>query len=127
MYMRSHKRILLIEDDLTQQFAEKELLVREGFNVDAACDGSDGLCLYFYYHYDLVLLDIGLPDISGFEVARKIRAYEHARKKTPVAIIALTATPDEYPLDRFLAAGIDEIFDKPVNCEHLDPFFENKN
>lgn len=124
MYMRSDKKILLIEDNLTAQFAERELLIRAGFNVDSASDGTDGLSLFFYYHYDLVLLDIGLPDISGFEVARKMRAFERARKKDPAPILALTATPDEYPLERFLASGIDEIFNKPVNSDSLDPFLD---
>jgi DNA-binding response OmpR family regulator len=126
MYLRSEKRILLIEDNLMTHFATKELLTHAGFNVDGACDGTDGLSLYVYYKYDLVLLDIGLPDINGFEVARKIRAFEHSRNKTPVEIIALTATPDEYPLQLFTAAGINRVFNKPINTDSLDPIFTDK-
>lgn len=123
MYMRSEKKILLIEDNLMAQFAERALLTHAGFNVDAACDGTDAICLYRYYQYDLVLLDIGLPDINGFEVARKIREFERARKKKPVAIVALTATPDEYPMHFFTTAGINHIFCKPIDVDSLDPIF----
>ncbi|MFA6037766.1 MAG: response regulator [Legionellales bacterium] len=126
MYTRSQKKILLIEDDIMVQFAERELLDHAGFNVDAACDGSDGLSLYRYYHYDMVLLDINLPDISGFEVARLIREFEHARKKKPVEIIALTATPDKYPPHLFTAAGINRVFNKPIDADSLDPIFTDK-
>ncbi|MGA2654994.1 MAG: response regulator [Gammaproteobacteria bacterium] len=127
MYLRSEKRILLIEDNLTAHFAAKELLTHAGFNVDGACDGTDGLSLYCYYKYDLVLLDMGLPDISGFEVARKIRAFERARNKKPIEIIALTVTPDEYPLALFTAAGINHVFNKPIDAESLDPIFIDKS
>ncbi len=85
MYMRSNKKILLIEDNLVAQFAAKQLLIHAGFNVDAACDGTDGVNLYRYYRYDLVILDIGLPDMKGYEVAKKLR---HMHKK--ITLIAVT-------------------------------------
>lgn len=125
MYTRSHKKILLIDDDIMAQFAARELLDHAGFNVDAACDGTDGVNLYRYYHYDMVLLDIHLPDISGFEVARLIRQFEQARKKSPVPIIAVSAMPDEYPSQRYQQAGIDQVFAKPIEPDRLDPIFMN--
>jgi CheY-like chemotaxis protein len=125
--MRSNKRILLIEDNLIALFAARELLKHAGFTVDAACDGTDGVNLYRYYHYDLVLLDIGLPDINGFDVAKRIRKLEQEHHKTPVEIVALSATSDEYSPQRYEEAGINRVFNKPIRSDLLEPIFKDKN
>jgi CheY-like chemotaxis protein len=125
--MRSLRKILLIEDNLVAQFAAKQLLVHAGFNVDAACDGKDGIHLYRYYHYDMVILDIGLPDMSGFEVAKKIRKLEQEQHKPPVEIVALTAMADQYPAIQYQQSGIDRIFGKPLQDEMIQPIFKDKN
>lgn len=123
MYMRSNKRILLIEDNLVAQFAAKQLLIYAGFHVDAACDGTDGLSLYRYYRYDMVIVDIGLPDISGFEVARQIRKLEQEYNKTPIEIIALSASADDYPQQQYQQSGINRILSKPLKDKMLGPIF----
>lgn len=112
--MEADKRILLIEDNPIAQMAAKNLLMHAGFAVDAAGDGTDGIYLYRYFHYDVIILDIGLPDINGFEVAKRIRQYEKESHKTPIQIIALSASIDEYPQQAYKNAGINQVVSKPL-------------
>jgi CheY-like chemotaxis protein len=72
------------------------------------------LCYFEKHYYDLIILDIGLPDISGFEVARRIRASEASQNKQPVPIIALTAHLDHKNNSDFLEAGIQTVVSKPL-------------
>jgi DNA-binding response OmpR family regulator len=72
------------------------------------------LCYFEKHYYDLIILDIGLPDISGFEVARRIRASEALQNKQPVPIIALTAHLDHKNNSDFLEAGIQTVISKPL-------------
>lgn len=120
MYKRATKKILLIEDNLLAQFAAKELLTHAGFSVDVADDGTDGVNLYRYYDYDLVILDIGLPDITGFEVAKRIRVLEKKALKPPAQIVALSASPHEYAAYKYKQAGINCVLGKPLKNAMLD-------
>ena len=67
------KKILIIEDDLNIQTLEKDYLEANSFSVKTASNGTDGLQLALNEEFDLILLDIMLPEIDGLEICRKIR------------------------------------------------------
>ena len=83
------KKILVIDDEWKIRKLIKDYLVREGYSVDEAGDGEEGLELFFKNHYDIVILDIMMPKIDGWSVCRKIR------EESQVPIIMLTARADE--------------------------------
>lgn len=107
------QRILVIEDNPDISRVVQYELEQAGFGVLAASDGISGLTLAREEHPDLVILDLGLPDIEGAEVTRRLR------KSGSVPIIILTALDS---LDRKLAlleAGADDYMTKPFHPEEL--------
>lgn len=107
-------RVLLVEDDKIVQKVHKVMLERLGCEVDVAENSFCALDL-FSRGYDIVLLDIGLPGVSGLEVATEIRKREGTSKHTP--IIAITAFGQEEDKKNCLAVGIDEVAIKPLSFE----------
>ncbi|MCG6871065.1 MAG: response regulator transcription factor [Gammaproteobacteria bacterium] len=107
-------RLLVVEDeqDLREQLGDR--LRQEGFAVDAAADGRDGLHLGCEYPIDLAVVDIGLPDINGVELIRRLRAAE---RRFPVLI--LTARNSWQEKVQGLEAGADDYLTKPFHMEEL--------
>ena len=108
------KRILVIEDELDIRNFLKELLIDEGYTVQTAEDGIEGLTLLKKAEPDLVVLDLGLPKMSGESVLVEIRKkYPHI----PVIIVtAWDTTPD---IIRGLSMGADDYIPKPFNADEL--------
>ncbi|MCY9697745.1 response regulator transcription factor [Paenibacillus alginolyticus] len=107
------KRILLIEDEKNLvRFIQLEL-EHEAFEVQTAYDGKTGLELALQDHWDLILLDIMLPELNGIEVCRRIRAA----KKTP--ILMLTARDSVVDRVSGLDSGADDYMPKPFAIEEL--------
>lgn len=107
-------RVLHIEDDAATAQSVELMMKSEGLNVYRAEDGEEGVDLASIYDYDLILLDLGLPDISGHEVLRRIRA---ARVKTPVMIVS--GQSDVETKVRTLDAGADDYLVKPFHKDEL--------
>ena len=105
--------LLFIEDDDAIRLALKLALEDEGYAVREAPDGASGLAAFAESEPDLVLLDLRLPDISGFEVCRSLRA------NSIVPIIIVTAQTDTYDLVAGLEAGADDYVMKPVVPKEL--------
>ncbi len=121
-------RILVIEDDVNISEMLERWLRELHFTVFTAGDGLEGLSLFQEHRPQLVLLDIAMPVMNGFEVASEIRRMEQAegrRGHTP--IIVLTAYSQSYFMSVGSAVGIDSYFTKPVGLEqlasHIDGFF----
>jgi two-component system, cell cycle response regulator CtrA len=76
-------RVLLIEDDCATAHSIELMLKSEGFNVYTTDLGEEGIDLGKVYDYDIILLDLNLPDMSGFEVLRSLRV---SKVKTPILI-----------------------------------------
>ena len=113
-------RILLIEDEIL--FAEliKEALNEEGYIVDIANDGENGLWHALNNDYNLILLDLGLPDIDGMELCSKIR------KACPdVIIFILSARGKLFDRVKALDIGADDYLTKPFQLEELLPESEH--
>jgi DNA-binding response OmpR family regulator len=105
--------LLFIEDDDHIRLALSMALEDEGYEVVQAANGSRGLALFDEHEVDLVLLDLRLPDISGFDVCRALRA------KSIVPIIVVTAQTDTHDLVAGLEAGADDYVTKPVVAKEL--------
>jgi two-component system cell cycle response regulator CtrA len=80
-----HMRVLLIEDDSATAQSIELMLKSENFNVYSTDLGEDGVEIGKLYDYDIILLDLNLPDISGYEVMRTLRV---AKVKTPILILS---------------------------------------
>ena len=105
--------LLFIEDDRDIRAALRLALEDEGYKVLEANDGVTGLKTFLTETVDLVLLDLRLPDLSGFDVCRELRS------KSLVPIIMVTAQTDTHDLVAGLEAGADEYVTKPVVAKEL--------
>lgn len=109
-------KILLVEDNDMNRDMLSRRLSRRGYTIVTALDGQAALDLVASAAPDLVLLDMSLPVIDGWEVARRLKA--DARTRT-VPVIALTAHAMAADRERALAAGCDDFDTKPVDLERL--------
>lgn len=106
--------ILLIDDDQALSELLCEYLTAEGFNVEAAFTGSDGLNMASDKHYQLIILDVMLPHMNGIEVLKRMR---QANIQTP--ILMLTAKGDDVDRILGLELGADDYVPKPCNPREL--------
>jgi two-component system cell cycle response regulator CtrA len=107
-------RVLLIEDEPTTATAIELTLTTEGFNVYSTDLGEEGLDLGKLYDYDIILLDLNLPDMHGYDVLKKLRT---ARVQTPVLIISGIGEMDSKL--RSFGYGADDYVTKPFHREEL--------
>ena len=107
-------RILLAEDNLVNQAFAQLILKREGHAVTTASNGHEALELLAKARYDLVLMDVRMPELDGVETTRRIRAREHGVLDPDVPIIAMTAHSQRGDRERFLEAGMDDYISKPM-------------
>jgi DNA-binding response OmpR family regulator len=103
-------RVLVVEDERRMAAALQRGLQAEGFAVDLAHDGEDGLHLARQGEYDVVVLDIMLPKLSGYNVCKQLRAEENW-----VPILMLSAKDGEYDLADGLDLGADDYLTKPFS------------
>ena len=107
-------RVLLVEDDTTTANSITMMLGSEGFVCDATDLGEDGLEIGQLYDYDIIILDLMLPDIDGYEVLRRFRA---ARVETPILILSGLTNPDEKI--KGFGFGADDYLTKPFDKGEL--------
>ena len=106
-------RVLLAEDNVFTRSALAKLLERHGMAVDAVSNGSEAVALYGQANYAAVLMDCQMPEMDGYEAARRIREVEKGLgRRTPV--IAITALTMAGECLRCYAAGMDDYLIKPV-------------
>src|SRR6201996_879263 len=107
-------RVLLVEDDTSVAKSIELMLQAEGFIVDTTDLGEDGLEIGKIYDYDIIILDLMLPDLDGYEVLRRLRA---AKIKTPILILSGLTAPDQKI--KGLGYGADDYLTKPFNKGEL--------
>jgi two-component system cell cycle response regulator DivK len=112
----SKGRILYVEDNLENRILIKRVLEAAGYQVVEAPDGSTGIDLAVKSPPDLILLDINLPDIDGYEITVRLRQIEKVAK---VPIVALTANVMQGDRERSLEAGCDGYIQKPIDVDAL--------
>ena len=107
-------RVLLIEDEPTTAKSIELMLTREGFNVYTTDLGEEGLDLGKLYDYDIICLDLNLPDMHGYDVLKKLRV---AKVGTPVLILSGVSEMDSKV--RALGFGADDYVTKPFHRDEL--------
>jgi CheY-like chemotaxis protein len=109
-------KILLVEDNEMNRDMLSRRLERKGYEVDMAVDGRQGVDKAKTLAYDLVLMDMSLPEIDGWEATRELRA-DPATKELP--IIALTAHAMSGDREKALEAGCNDYDTKPIELSRL--------
>jgi CheY-like chemotaxis protein len=110
-------RILLVEDNLVNQKLAARLLERLGYQVDLAANGLEALDALRRQAYDVVLMDVLMPEMDGMEATRRIR-QEMAKGQQP-HIIAVTANAMKEDREKYLSAGMDDYLSKPIRVQEL--------
>jgi CheY-like chemotaxis protein len=108
--------VLLVEDEETSRMMARVLLERAGGVVTTAVTGAEALACANADRFDLILLDLGLPDMDGGDVARTLRATDSART---VPIVAMTATLRPEQKSQLAMIGIGAVLAKPVDAAQL--------
>jgi len=111
-------KILIVEDDELNRDSLRRLLRRRGFEIVLAVDGEEGIAVARAEAPDLILMDMSLPVVDGWEATRQIKA-DPVIQATP--IIALTAHAMSSDRDKALAAGCDDFDTKPIDLDRLVP------
>lgn len=106
-------KILLVEDDIIAQQVCTTFLKELGYRIDVAGNGQTALQMIAAHQYNLLLLDIGLPDIDGYTVAATVRQNE-AEKNQHMHIVAITAHVLDSDKAACFAAGINDFINKPI-------------
>lgn len=107
------KRILIIEDDLSIASIEKDYLIANEFEVEICLDGASGLKRALNGEHNLILLDVMLPEIDGFEICRRIRSV------LKIPILMITAKKEDIDKIRGLGIGADDYIVKPFSPSEL--------
>ncbi len=107
-------RILVIDDDPTLNSLIRQSFHAKGYEVITALNGMEGLKLAYRSHPDLILLDIMMPDLDGFETCRRLREISE------VPVLMLTAMSSEEDLLRGFEAGADDYVKKPFSLKELE-------
>jgi len=111
-------RILLAEDNLVNQKVATRILARLGYQADVAANGVEVLAALRKQAYDVVLMDVQMPEMDGLEATRRIRS-EWGAKARP-CVIAMTANAMQGDRELCLAAGMDDYLTKPIRPEEID-------
>ena len=109
--------ILMVEDDPVQRRLMKAVLTRGGYNVFQACDGNEGMAVLDRQHIDLVVLDVMLPGMNGFEFAKNLR-----QGGSELPLLMVTARQTQRDKREGFLAGTDDYMTKPVDEEELPLF-----
>ena len=107
-----HAKVLIVDDNMTNLVVTKERLASAGFEVDTASGGLEGVAMGTRNVYDVILMDISMPDLDGLEATRRLRASGMPGGRVP--IIALTAAAMRESVNSALAAGMDGFLSKPM-------------
>lgn len=120
-------KILLIEDNPIALKTAGNILNQMGIGYEPAPNGAKAIELFSTKRFDLVLSDIGLPDISGIEVTRQLRFLEKKHAQNPIPIIGLTAHSVFETEQKALEAGMNKVLSKPIRPEHVTEMISQYN
>jgi len=122
---RKKLHILLAEDNIVNQKLAAKILEKRGYHVIVAPDGKKAVDAFEKEHFDLILMDVQMPEMDGFEATAEIREKElelatrNSQPVTRIPIVAMTAHAMKGYRDKCLKAGMDDYISKPVKPEEL--------
>ncbi|HTO91909.1 MAG TPA: response regulator [Candidatus Sulfotelmatobacter sp.] len=114
---RGRMRILLVEDNAVNQLVANWALQRLGYTIDVANNANEALSRSETQRYDLILMDVQMPDMDGFKTTTAIRTRERGGLRTP--IVAMTGNTQPSEIERCHAAGMDDCLPKPIDIGQL--------
>ena len=117
--VQNKKFILVVEDHPIVQKAVQSMLMKAGFQVHTANNGAQALMQVKSHDYDLVCMDLGLPDQDGCIVAKEIRSWQQQNQRPVSIIVALSAHLDEENHECCLEAGMVKTFIKPLDVQKV--------
>jgi CheY-like chemotaxis protein len=112
------KRALVVEDYFINQEVTQDILELMELDVEVAENGREALELYQKEKYDLIFMDIQMPEMDGYQTTKEIRRFENKEKRVP--IIALTANALSGDREKCLEAGMDDYISKPIEAEKIE-------
>ncbi|MEZ4599639.1 MAG: PAS domain S-box protein [Syntrophotaleaceae bacterium] len=116
---KPHARILLVEDEPAVQEMIRLILERSSYKVDSAKTGREAIASWEQTDFDLILMDMQMPEMDGLEATRTIRRMEKDLGRTHICIVALTAHARREVQEQCMAAGMDSYLTKPISNKAL--------
>jgi len=116
--MSETKKVLIAEDSSVIQNLTKKILMMQNYSIHSAKNGEQVLKALETEAFDVILMDINMPNMDGMECSRAIRALND-KEKAAIPIIAITGNAKNYSIDDFKEAGINEYLQKPLNFDQL--------
>lgn len=112
--LKQNGRVLLAEDNVTNQLVASGILKRFGLSVEVVSNGAEALAALERGHYDLVLMDVQMPGMDGYEATRRIRSPESGVRNHAVPVLAMTAHAMVGDREKCLDAGMNDYISKPI-------------
>jgi len=116
--IRSNARILVAEDNKANQLVIREMFKRVGLSIDIAENGKQVISMVQEYQYDLIFMDISMPEMDGMQACKAIRSLDDSNT-CDIPIIALTAHSLAGDKEKFLASGMNDYLSKPLRLSQL--------
>jgi len=113
----NQQQILVVDDYFVNQELLKEILISLEYAVDVAASGQEALLFLKRKNYDLVFMDIQMPEMDGYETTKKIRALERDHRST---IVAVTASVHPEDKQKCLDVGCDSYISKPYKIQNIE-------
>ncbi|BAH74539.1 response regulator [Solidesulfovibrio magneticus] len=118
--MKTTVSILLVEDDLINRIALYRFFSKKGYVVHPAKDGKEALEIYSKNEFDLIIMDLVMPELDGAETARKMRFISNNTNGNYPPIIIITAVDHRAQnLEKIFRAGVDRVVQKPIEHAQL--------
>ncbi len=112
-------RVLLVEDNPVNQYVATRFIKKWEASLEVANHGKEALEMVQQQPYDIVLMDLQMPIMDGYEATKQIRAWEQQEERSPVSIIALTASATLATKDKVKELGMDDFLTKPFDPKEL--------
>jgi CheY-like chemotaxis protein len=118
--------VLAVEDEAINQIVLKAFFKSLNLNAKVVTTGNEALAAIQHEHhvYDLVFMDLGLPDMTGLEASQQIRQFEQQNQLDPLYICALTATDDAQKQQECLSVGMNQFMTKPITMERIEQLLQ---
>lgn len=114
-----NRKILVVEDDDISQFLIRKMLENLSFDVTIASNGIEAIDILIDNHFDIILMDIEMPVISGFETVRRIQNGNLNQLTKAIPIIGISANPFDDDKELYFSQGLRDYITKPISQEDL--------